>query len=383
MKIVHVVYSLDMGGAESLVVQLARLQRARGHQVSVICQSNLGILGERLLRESYRVDVVGTGNPLLRFPRWWRLFGELRPDVVHCHNPAPTIQAAPAARLRGARTVLSTRHSLVAPPYNRKEERLYSIAARFCDWIVGICEATCINLRNAPGARPTRIVRVYNGAAPIAPVPPGEWPTADAPETRTSGGQPPMLAPVTLVFIGRLAAVKDLATLIRAFALAKQQAPNLRLWIVGNGPERHHLEALAAELGLTTPALPENTSTPAITFWGERHDVPRFLSAADIFVMSSTSEGLPMSLLQAMSAGLPALVTDVGGMAEVVQNANCGLRTPVGDPAAMAQAILRLAHNPGLRQQLAANGRAAYHQHFTLEHMEQAYADLYTRRPNK
>ena len=96
--------------------------------------------------------------------------------------------------------------------------------------------------------------------------------------------------------------------------------------------------------------------------------------------MSSTSEGLPVSLLQAMSLGLPALVTDVGGMAEVVRNSGSGLRTPVGDPNQMSQQILRLARDPNLRQTLGRAGKTAFAQHFTLREMADTYMRLYQSR---
>jgi len=86
-----------------------------------------------------------------------------------------------------------------------------------------------------------------------------------------------------------------------------------------------------------------------------------------------------MSLLQAMSVGLPAIVTDVGGMAEVVKKADCGLATPVGDPDAMAEAIVQLASDPERRCALAENARTAFLQDFTLERMEASYMELYRR----
>ena len=143
MKIVHVVYSLEMGGAEILVAQLCRLQRSNGHQVSVVAYSNLGTLGEALVAEGFSVRVLGEAPLLKTFMRFISELRALRPDVVHCHNPAPTLQAAIPARLAGAKCVVSTRHSLVAPPYARGEEIAYNIVARFCDWVVGICDATC------------------------------------------------------------------------------------------------------------------------------------------------------------------------------------------------------------------------------------------------
>lgn len=356
MKIIHVVYSLEMGGAEILVAQLCRLQREHGHDASVIAYSNLGSVGEQLLTEGFSILVLGESpfpKTLLRFVKAFR---RLRPDVVHCHNPAPTLQAAIPARLAGTRSVLSTRHSLVAPPYNLKEEKAFNFAARFCNWVVGICDATCENLRGIPGARRSKIVRIYNGVDPVPPVPAESCPAKRG---------------FTLLFVGRLAAIKDLSTLIRAAAIAVQRVPDLHLWVVGDGAERSRLESLVAELGIG-----EN-----VTFWGERMDVAGFFRAADLYCMSSVSEGLPMSLLQAMSVGVPAVVTDVGGMAEVVKNSDAGLATPVGDPEAMADAILQLASDPDRRSTLAEHARNAYLQNFTLERMDASYMGLY-RRPS-
>ncbi len=354
MKIVHVVYSLEMGGAETLVAQLCRLQKRQGHDVSILVYSMLGSLGEKLVSEGMSVKVLGLGPMPLTMLKYLREFRRTRPDVVHCHNPAPTLQAALPARLAGVRSILSTRHSLVDPPYDVSAEKTYNRFARSCDWIVGICEATCVNLRETPGALRDRIVRVYNGVDPVVPV---------AVEAR------PEKRGLTLLFVGRLAAIKNLETLIRAAALASQRVAGLQLWIVGGGDERPKLEALVEELGMRA----------VVTFWGERLDVAGFFSAADLFCMSSTSEGLPMSLLQAMSVGVPAIVTDVGGMAEVVRFADAGKTAPVGDFEAMSGAIVRLATDEAERKRLAGNASKAYLEHFTLEAMEQTYLELYQR----
>jgi glycosyltransferase involved in cell wall biosynthesis len=173
----------------------------------------------------------------------------------------------------------------------------------------------------------------------------------------------------TLVYVGRLEPVKNHALLLNAFYLALKSMSGLRLWMVGDGSERKTLESLAAQLGITSQ----------ITFWGQQLDVAPFFSAADTFIMSSTSEGLPISLLQAFSIGLPAIVTDVGGMAEVVRLAQAGVTVPVTDPAAMAAAILRLADNDAERKQFSTNAEEAFHSHFTLETMADAYMDLYRK----
>ena len=353
MKIVHVVYSLELGGAEVLVAQLCRLQRANGHHVSVCAYASLGVVGRELQAEGFTIYVPGEAPPALTMWRYFQHFRKLRPDVVHCHNPAPTLQAAIGARLAGAHSVIATRHSLVAPPYDTGAEIKFSLLSFFCNWIVGICDATCINLRGAPLARKRRIVRVYNGTAPVE--------LAGTEQLEKHG--------LTLVFIGRLAAVKDLGTLIRAVALAREQVRNLELWIVGDGPVRSELEALCADLGISQ----------AVRFWGRQMQTSRFYAAADVFAMSSVSEGLPMSLLQAMSVGVPALVTEVGGMAEVVQMARCGLMAPVGDWRAMAGEIIRLAEDPDLRAHLGKCGRQTYEAEFTLARMEAEYMKLYVQ----
>ncbi len=351
MKIVHVVYSLDMGGAEVLVAQLCRIQRANGHQVSVCAYSRLGSVGELLRDEGFEIYVPGEAPPAKTMLRYFKHFRALKPDVVHCHNVAPTIQAALAAKLTGVRRIISTRHSLVAPPYNVAEEVKYGVMASCCDWIAGICEVTCENLRGAPLAHRSKIVRVYNGATAIEPVP-----------FNALGKRG-----FTLIFVGRLAAVKNLQTLIRAVAIAVEHLPELEFWIVGDGPVRGELEALAAELSVTDH----------VRFWGQRLDTAQFFCAADAFVMSSVSEGLPVSLLQAMSIGVPAIVTDVGGMAEVVRLSGAGLLAPVGDSAELAEQIVRLAGDVELRAEFSQRAKDTYLAEFTLEAMEAAYMELY------
>ena len=352
MKIVHAVYSMELGGAEMLVAQLGRMQRAAGHDVSVCAYSRLGPLGEVLREEGLAVHVLGEAHPAKTMWRYLRLFRAMRPDVVHCHNPAPTLQAAMGARLAGARCVVATRHSLVSPPYERAAEAKFSVIARCSvDAVAGICEITCNNLRGAPLANRRQIVRVYNGASPLEEAAPVE----------TGADE------FILLFVGRLAEVKDLPTMLRAFALASAREPRLRLWIVGDGAVRARLQGLAEELGLGG----------RVRFWGQRLDTAAFFRAAGAFIMSSVSEGLPMSLLQAMSIGLPAIVTDVGGMAEVLQLSQGGMRVPVGNAETMADAMVRMATEPDARRLYGEHARNAYQAHFTLEQMAAAYERIY------
>ena len=357
MKIAHVVDSMEMGGSETLVLQMCRLQREQGHDPCVYAIATLGSLGERMRMEGFNVQ-ANVGSHLPDATRnFFRIFRGSRPDVVHVHNPTPTIYAAMAARMAGVASVVSTRHSLVAPPRKLVTELKYAFAASSCDWIAGVCDATTSNVKKMHSVPARKIVRVYNGTIPLARV--------------ATEYQPPRSG-FTLVYVGRLAAVKNHALLLNSFRAALSSMPNLRLWMVGDGSERNALERLAGELDVTAE----------VTFWGQQVDVAPFLSAADAFIMSSKSEGLPMSLLQALSLGIPAIVTEVGGMAEVVQLAKAGYTVSVTNPTEMAEAILRLAGSQTDRQQFSINGKAAFDQYFTLKTMVDAYMDLYRKTPS-
>ncbi len=356
MKIAHVVDSMEVGGAETLVSQMCRLQRKQGNDPSVFAIAALGPLGEKLRAEGFTV-VPNVGRHLSDSARsFFGIFKTLQPDVVHLHNQTPTIYASIAARITGAPSVISTRHNLAGPPHKVVAELKYAVAARSCDWVVGICDATVENLRRIHSAPARRITRIYNGAVPLQ---------------RVAQAQLPATNVFTLVYVGRLAPVKNHALLLNAFRAALSVMPGLRLWMVGEGGERGMLESLAQELGIAAQ----------VTFWGQQLDVAPFFSAADAFIMSSRSEGLPISLLQAFSIGLPAIVTNVGGMAEVVRLAKAGFTVSPNDPAEMTSAILRLADSSAERKQFSTNAEAAFHSYFSLGTMADAYMDLYRDTP--
>jgi glycosyltransferase involved in cell wall biosynthesis len=154
---------------------------------------------------------------------------------------------------------------------------------------------------------------------------------------------------------------------MNAFRAALSSMPGLRLWMVGDGSERGRLENLAAELGITSQVI----------FWGQQLDVAPYFSAADAFIMSSKSEGLPISLLQAFSLGLPAIVTDVGGMAEVVRLARAGITVPPADAEGMAGAMIRMATQDAERTEFSRNALASFQKRFSLKTMADAYMKLY------
>ncbi len=350
LSIAHVGDSMEMGGAEKLTATLCRLQRDQGHTASVHCLYRLGVLGEELRVEGFEVVLHHPSSFFQLVRGLYRSFRRSRPDVVHCHNATAAIMAALPARLAGVKTVIVTRHGLVKPPYQMRRELKFALASRLCDWIVGVCEGTRTNLLAAPFAARDRIIQIYNGACPA---------NAQAVPQPKKG--------FTLVHVGRLAPLKDHATLLQAIAPTRKHHPDVQLWIVGGGPLEFSLRRLTDELGLNE----------CVTFFGEQADVSPFLLAADLFVNSSVTEGLPVSLLEAMSLGLPAVATDVGGMGEIARLSGAVTLVPPSDPDSMARALCQAATG---RQKLPKLGQLAshcYEQYFRPERMFEDYMSLY------
>jgi glycosyltransferase involved in cell wall biosynthesis len=351
LRIAHVGDSMEMGGAEKLTATLCRLQRDQGHTASVHCLYRLGVLGEELQAEGFEVVLHHPSAFFHLMRSLYKSFRRSRPDVVHCHNATAAIIAALPARLAGVKTVIVTRHGLVKPPYQLRRELKFALASHWCDWIVGVCEGTRKNLLAAPFAARDRIIHIYNGA----------WPANIQAVPQPKKG-------FTLVHVGRLAPLKDHATLLQALALTRMHHPDVQLWIVGDGPLEASLRKLTDDLRLNE----------CVTFFGEQADVSPFLLAADLFVSSSVSEGLPVSLLEAMSVGLPAVVTDVGGMGEIARLSGAVTLVPSSDPESMARTLCDAVAG---RQELPKMRKLAsrcYEQYFRPERMLDDYMSLYT-----
>jgi len=351
MRIVHLAENLEVGGAEKLITLLCRWQREQGHEASVHCLYSLGPLGKELRREAFEVlvhDAAGIGG---RPASVYRRIKERKPDVVHCHNATAAILGAPPARAAGAKTVIVTRHGIVSPPYLMRREIKFAAASRFCDWIVAVCDQARRNLTRAPFAASNKIVRIYNGA--------------HAPHV--NGSPFPTKSGFTLLHVGRLSPAKDQQTLLRAFAVAKNKIPDLQLWMVGGGSLRAKLEAVARETG----------TSGSVTFFGEQADVAPFFAAADAFVLSSISEGVPVSLLEALASSLPAIVTEVGGMSEVARLSDATMTAPPSDPEALALAIEKMANARDRFAYLRRSAQECYLANFTLDRMGREYLALY------
>jgi glycosyltransferase involved in cell wall biosynthesis len=162
------------------------------------------------------------------------------------------------------------------------------------------------------------------------------------------------------LLVATLRPEKSAHVFLEAVRRAHRANPRVRGWIVGGGPESHRLGELAGD-------------DRVVQVLGEKLDVPDILGAADVSCLSSTAEGVPMSLLEAMALGKPVVATDVGGVAEAVEAEKTGILVPVGDQNAFAEALLKLAADPALARRLGQAGRQRHHDVFSLERMVSAY----------
>jgi glycosyltransferase involved in cell wall biosynthesis len=357
------VHTLHIGGAEILAARLAR--RLQDHCRFVFaCLEERGVLGDELQQEGFPVEVL-TRRPGLDFRCAWRLGRFLRRervDVLHAHQYTPFFYAN-AGRLPGIRPpILFTEHGREHPDYPRRKRILFNrLMLRRRDRVVAVGHAVRQALVANERIPDRRIEVVYNGidAERFA----GRL--RDRAEVRRELGLG--TAEPVIIQVARLDRLKDHSTALRCLARVTREALTARLILVGDGPEDAAIRTQVEQLGLAQSVL----------FLGLRKDVAQLLRAADLFLLSSVSEGIPLAVIEAMCAGLPVVSTEVGGTAEVVRDGHTGMLAAAGDDAALADAILRLHRDPDLRRRLGENGRLRARELFSEEQMARKYLGLY------
>jgi len=349
IQIVHVTLGLDMGGQEKLLVEFARHTNRADFDVRFVSLSDRSRLAEDLEAEGW--PVVALGKPFGFRPglilQLARRFREWQTDVVHSHDMRPLVHAAPAARLAGVSRVVHTRHGVLLQA-TRRQRWLQKLAARWTDHFVCISED---NARQSvhEGVPARHVNTIWNGI--------------DVTRFAYAGPQPEGPA----VTVARLSPEKNLETLLRAVALVVREEPSFRLEIAGDGSCMPDLQQLSRELGLEAH----------VRFLGQVRDVPTLLTRASLFVLPSLTEGISLTLLEAMARGLPVVTTRVGGNPEVVAEGETGLLVPPQDPASLSQAMLRLRRAPEESRRMGLAGRQRVEIHFDVRRMVAEYEALY------
>jgi glycosyltransferase involved in cell wall biosynthesis len=348
------------GGAEVMLLQLAAELRRRGHDVLPIGPDNQsGWLAERFRERGFEPATFSLRRPLdLRCLRdLAHLLRSRGIQIVHSHEFAMAVYGAAAARRIGARHVI-TMHGgrYFAEQWRRRVALRWAVRRSVA--LAGVSSATAADLRQTLRLGPDEVLVVPNGI-----------------EFRT-GDREPLRRELRLdehellvVAVGNLYPVKGHAILLRALDVLERNGGRhpWRLAIAGRGEEEGPLRAFLSAHGLAE----------RVHLLGYRQDIPDILAAADVFVMPSLSEGLPLALVEAMSASLPVIASDVGGIPEVVERDQEAVLVPPGDVNALAAALDRVLSNEATRERLGQSARRRALRDFSVSTMADAYERLY------
>ncbi len=364
LRILHVITGLEIGGAERVLLETARHQRAEGHDVAVCALRPEGPLAP-VVREVCPLYTVNMGHALTPGVIWKlaRLLRRGQYDVVHSYLYQANLVARVAARLAGVPVNISS----VRCSYTWLRWPHFAVdrwTAHWADCITSVSEATRQFSIQREGLPAHKIVTLRNGIDVRR-----FDRLANRAETRAQMRQTLGYTPDALVvcMTGRLHAQKGHTYLFQATERLKTRFPSLRLLIVGDGPERAALEAEVQARGLSEIAQ----------FLGMRKDVPELLAASDIFAFPSLYEGLPNAVLEAMAMSLPVVASTADGTVEVIEHERDGLLVPPGDAAALEAALERMLSDAALRQRFAQAGRQRVLDDFTFEKMMRETEDLY------
>jgi glycosyltransferase involved in cell wall biosynthesis len=331
---------LGRGGAERLLVGAARgYDRARVDvEVAYLLPWKDAFVDEL---EVLGVPVFCLGARGDLDPRWvwrlWRLLRARRYDIVHVQMPVPAV-AVRLMRRRGTPKVVYTEHNLWSR-YRPLTRWANALTYRRNDAVIAVSDAVAASIR--PPGRSAPAVEVIVHGPDLDAIPTGAAARAHA---RAALGLPE--SALVVGSVGNFTPKKDHATMLDAVARVSSTAPVV-LALAGIGPLEAELRAHAARRGLGD----------RVRFLGMRDDVYELLAGFDVFAMSSRFEGLPIALLEAMSAGVPPVATAVGGIPEVVRTGQEGLLVPPADATALADALQRLLDHPELRREMGAAAR--------------------------
>jgi glycosyltransferase involved in cell wall biosynthesis len=363
LRVLHAIDVLAMGGAQALLLTLLRELGVSGRAQSTVCAMTSRWADPELVSAIHatgaRIEYAerGIGDPRLPFA----IAGIARAsgaDVVHSHLSVANVGSRLAARLI-RRPHVTTVHTMPGPLIedSRARARADGLTARLSKVLV----APSVELADAYSAAfhvPRGRFRVIPNAPSAAP--PANGFDRDALREQLGAG-----SGFLVVCVARLQREKGIDDLVEAAALLHERVPGLRVAVAGDGPEDERFrQAIAA-------------SGAPVTLLGHRGDVGRLLAAADAFVLPSRHEGLPISLLEAMAAGLPSVATAVGGIPSLVDDGDSGLLVPASDPPALAAALERLAADGDLARRLGGEARRVVERDHSPAAVAGEYAAIY------
>lgn len=345
-RILYIVTRAEHGGAQTHVFRLAASMR-QNFDVTVATGEE-GYLTKACREEGIPVYVVPhlqrEIRPFADLRAFWKIYllvRSLKPDLIHTH----TFKAGFLGRLVAWLLKVSSVHTLHSwlfgtPAMPRAWSALAGpcerLAASWCQGLIALSDSGAKLLREYRIHSDTKVVTIRNGIPDC--------------RQRVRGNVPVD----KLIMVARFTKVKEHDTLLKAFAKIRRGP---RLLLVGDGPTRPCCEKLAAELGITDQ----------VEFLGSRDDVASLLASAQVFVLASKYEMCPVSILEAMRAGLPIVASDVGGASETIQDGESGLLVPSGSVDRLAAALTLLVDHAGLRTRLGNAARMRFEQRYLFD----------------
>ncbi len=360
----QVVQAIDRGGLEMMAVDLAIALRQRGLESTVVALTEGGRLEARLADAGVRFELIGGA-------RYWsarsqysmlRRLRRLRPTAVHTHHLPALLNAGLAARALRIPRVVHTEHAYAHLEEGAWVRRQFRWATHAADAIAVVGSAIKPYYVQTVGV-PSALVHVVPNGINIGEF--HQFTAAEVRARRQSAGLP--VTGMLVGAVGRLAPEKNYGLLLRAVARARQLGTQVSVVLVGDGEEREKLERLSTEIGCAD----------ATTFLGWRTDVSRLVGAFDLLAVSSTSEALPLVVLEAMSAGVPVVSTAVGEIPRVLGYGEAGVLFPSGDVDALTHVLMELSDAPQRRRALGTAGRERVRQAYSHELMVDRYLALY------
>jgi glycosyltransferase involved in cell wall biosynthesis len=352
LRVAHISLGLEIGGQEKLLVEFVRHADLSRFEVTVISLTGRGRMANAI--EDLGGTVIALDEPPGIRPsmvhRLHRLFVAQRFDAVHTHDERPLLYAGTAAWLARTPVRVHTHHHGELGPLSPTITRILCAAARCVDPFV------CVSNESA------KYVVELGVPAPRVQI---KWNGIDLVRFPFNG---PKLDGVALC-IGRLSPEKGHMFLLEAVCRVVEKLPTFRVDVAGDGSLREQLLTRTTELQLQRN----------VRFLGEVGDVRTLLRDAGMFVLPSLSEGLSITLLEAMASGLPVIATRVGGNPEVIQDGGTGLLVSPQDPEALAEALLDLASHPEKARRFGSAGRERARSHFDVRHMVAWYESIYAR----
>ena len=361
-KVLHLITELNAGGAQTALLRLLSSLSCDRFSPVVACLYN----GDATIAQRIRaldIPVIDLGmKARWRWDAFWRLYCLLRreqPTILHTWMFHANIPGRLLGHLAGVSIVISSERTMGQE--SRFRYAVNRITLPLADRVICVSERVADFAARVIGVPLFKLVVIPNGV-PLESFQPGN--RAEARALLGIG-----LSKTIIGTVGRLQPVKGIHDLLKAFAHLVTGHPEAILLVIGDGPQRTQLEALAQELGISQ----------RVHFLGNRTDVSRLLSGMDIFVLPSVWEGMPNAVLEAMAVGLPVVATAVGGTPELVVDGVTGLLVRPRDPLALAETLAVLLRDSDQRRKMGRAGRERVVQCFGVERVVEQTERLYER----